>query len=261
MRYQPTILYSRPIAELERLLVSAIDRGCGQHRSSAPIELFFRADDIGVPSHLFQRLIGLFQHYRLPLCLAVVPSWLTVKRLSGLRSATGYDDALWCWHQHGRLHRNFETSGKKQEFGPARTREKQMAELERGRDRLRSLLGKSFSPFFTPPWNRCSLETAQALRELGFLAISRSSGARPDLCGLLPDLQVNVDLHTRKEPGVEESLQHLLEELERCLASGRCGIMIHHQRMNDHAFKLLHLLMTILVQRPQIIPCRFEDLL
>jgi len=261
MRYRPTILYSRPIADLERLLGDAIDRGCGQRPSSGPIELFFRADDIGVPSHLFRRLIALFHHYRLPLCLAVVPSWLTARRLADLRAMTGTDDQLWCWHQHGRLHRNFETSGKKQEFGPARSKAELMAELARGRNRLQSLLGKSFSPFFTPPWNRCSLETAQALRELGFLAISRSAGARPDLSHLLPDLQVNVDLHTRKEPNIDESLGNLLAELERSLSSGRCGIMLHHQRMNDHAFDLLRLLMANLTRRSQVLPCRFEDLL
>ena len=34
-----------------------------------------------------------------------------------IRDITGNDDTLWCWHQHGRLHKNFEPSGKKQEFG------------------------------------------------------------------------------------------------------------------------------------------------
>jgi len=260
MRYRPTLLYTHPLSDLDRLIEGAINRGCGRHRQPRPIELFFRADDIGVPSLLFSRLIELFQHHHMPLCLAVVPSWLTEKRYAELRAIAGNDDTLWCWHQHGRRHRNFEPEGKKQEFGPARSKTTIQTELQRGLDRLNHLLQKSFSPFFTPPWNRCSLETAEALQSLGFKGISRSTGARPDVSQFLPDFQVNVDLHTRKEPTAAASLESLLREVEDGLASGRCGIMIHHQRMNDNAFQLLDLLLVHLARQPGISAVTFEDL-
>ena len=44
------------------------------------IKVFFRADDIAVPSKNFSRMMDLFLSYRIPLCLAVVPAWLTPKR-------------------------------------------------------------------------------------------------------------------------------------------------------------------------------------
>lgn len=260
MRYLPTRIYRQPIPRLAEKLAASIERGCSRRPGSAPIELFFRADDIGVPSHLFREMVSLFQRHGLPLCLAVVPAWLTARRHGELRDATGYDDTLWCWHQHGRLHRNFEPSGKKQEFGPARDLASQREQLRRGRDRLQALLGTAFSPFFTPPWNRCTLETAQALQELQFKAISRSSGARPDLSAILPDIQVNVDLHTRKEADAETSLDKLLLELEESLAGGRCGIMLHHQRLNGHGLHLLDLLLGQLARRTEIVPCRFNDM-
>jgi len=260
MRYRPTLLYAHPLADLDRLIEGAVTRGCRRHRQLQPIELFFRADDIGVPSLLFSRMIELFQHYHMPLCLAIVPSWLTEKRYAGLRAITGNDDTFWCWHQHGRRHRNFEPEGKKQEFGPARSKMTIQTELQHGLDRLHHFLQESFSPFFTPPWNRCSLETAEVLKALGFKGISRSTGARPDLSRFLPDFQINVDLHTRKEPTAAESLENLLREVEDGLASGRCGIMIHHQRMNDHAFLLLDLLMGHFARRPEIAAVTFEDL-
>jgi len=260
MYYRPAILYRHPIPHLAEQLAASISRGCNAYQGRGPIELFFRADDIGVPSRLFHQLIQLFQRHQHPLCLAVVPCWLTLKRYAAIRNITGNDNTLWCWHQHGRLHKNFEPSGKKQEFGPARSKDIIKGELTRGRERLRSLMGERLSPFFTPPWNRCSLDTAEALSELGFLAISRSVGVRPDLSPILPDIQVNVDLHTRKEATVEESLQNMLMELEKSIAGGRCGIMLHHQRMNSRAFLLLDLLLDHLVQQPQIAPRRFEEL-
>ncbi len=238
----------------------SIQQGCQNADSSKPIELFFRADDIGVPSKIFAKLVSLFQRHQLPLCLAVVPSWLSKQRYIELRSITGVDDTLWCWHQHGRLHKNFEPDGKKQEFGPARDFATLKQHILQGKNRLELLLGESFQPFFTPPWNRCSHEAALALKELQFHGISRSRNARPDFTGILPDIQVNVDLHTRKEPAPATSLNNLLIELEMSLASGRCGIMIHHQRMNAHAFALLDLLMGHLVQRPEVTPRLFGDM-
>jgi hypothetical protein len=260
MRYLPTHLYAQAFPELSELLQASIERGCSKADTTKPIELFFRADDIGVPSGIFTELITLFQRHQLPLCLAVVPSWLSKTRYTELRSITGRDDTLWCWHQHGRLHKNFEKEGKKQEFGPARDFTTLKHHIQLGKERLESLLGNSFQPFFTPPWNRCSRDTALALNELKFLGISRSHGARPDVSDILSDIQVNVDLHTRKEPDPHVSLNKLLDELEMSLASSRCGIMIHHQRMNSHAFVLLDLLMGHLVHRPDITPRLFSDM-
>ncbi len=261
MKYIPSPLYSQPIPLLNILIESCIERGLKRKVTPGPVKLFFRADDIGVPSRLFIKLIEMFQHHQLPLCLAVVPSWLTHRRYEELRSITGWDDHLFCWHQHGRVHHNFEMSGKKQEFGPGRSFDLILDNLQQGRDRLQKLLDSSFSLFFTPPWNRCSIDAALALRELGFQAISRSTGARPDFSGIIKDIQVNVDLHTRKEPDPTHSLEKLLLELEDSIASGWCGIMIHHQRMNNHAFILLDQVMTQLTKRDEILPQLFADLL
>ncbi len=261
MNSQPSALYQAPPpTSLDKTLAMARDRGM-QRASSLPVRLFFRADDIGVPSSRFARMIALFQRHRLPLCLAVVPTWLTADRLARLREYTGDDDWLWCWHQHGRLHRNFESTGKKQEFGPARNYAAVRRQLLAGRQRLEMLLGESFFPFFTPPWNRCSRQTLLALRDLHFKGLSRSRGARPEAGELLPDIQVNVDLHTRKETDPQLGLVNLVQELEDGLACGCCGIMLHHQRMNENAFLLLERLLSILAATPGIRPCRFNDLI
>lgn len=240
-------------------IAARLDRGCG--RSVSRPLVFFRADDIGVPSTNFTQLIECFQTHKLPLCLATVPTWLTVKRVDELHRLTGKNNEQWYWHQHGRLHRNFEQTGKKQEFGPARPRQEIYASLSQGQKRLKQLLDTDFHPVFTPPWNRCSGDTLQALTELGFRAVSRSRGARPTPPAHLPDYQVNVDLHTRKESDPRLSVDNFLTELEQGLASGLCGIMIHHQRMNRAAFELLDLLLGLIQKNRVLTAVHFGDLL
>lgn len=255
-------LYSCKLVDIETRIEAHISLGCEQ--SEKPPLVFFRADDIGIPSVRFQQLIKCFKRYSLPLCLATVPAWTTKKRLSALQQETGRKNetiSQWYWHQHGHVHRNFETSGKNQEFGEARSKQKIQASLEKGRTRLEQLLGNSFNPLFTPPWNRCSEDTLQALVELQFQGVSRSKGAKPQAPDQLPDFQVNVDLHTRKESDPHLAANNLLAELEQSLASGLCGIMIHHQRMNGAALDLLDLLLSLISRSNKVIPVHFGDLL
>ncbi len=259
MNYRPSPLYRQKLPDnIEQRIDSAVETGSN---SAAPpsIQLFFRADDIAVPSVSFKELIHLFQKHEVPLCLATVPSWLTPSRFRQLEDITGNNPGQWCWHQHGRLHKNFEPEGKKQEFGPAREYHQILDHLEKGKTRLESILADRFVPFFTPPWNRCSIDTIRALEKLSFTGLSRSAGARPNSTPLLPDIQVNVDLHTRKEINPEKELNDILTELEQSLASRHTGIMLHHQRMNKTAFLLLDFLIARLKQTTNIRFMRLQD--
>ncbi len=251
-------LYSIKHLDLDDKIAAHIDQGC-QLSTHRPL-VFFRADDIGIPSLRFQQLIECFQKHKLPLCLATVPAWLTENRLKEIRLLTGVNNSQWYWHQHGQVHRNFERTGKKQEFGPARTKSEIHASLLKGKNRLEQMLGKDFRPVFTPPWNRCSSDTLQSLVDLGFKAVSRSKGARPETLHNLPDYQVNVDLHTRKETDPSLALLNFLTELKQGLASGQCGIMIHHQRMNRSALDLLDILLGLIQSNRKLYPVHFGEL-
>jgi hypothetical protein len=140
----------------------------------------------------------LFLAHRMPLCLAVVPEWLDRSAWAKMQEY-GPANPLWCWHQHGWNHTNHEPEGKKCEFGESRDRAAIQTDLRKGSEHLGRLLGDLFLPVFTPPWNRCSRATLEILAELGFLAVSRFNNARPPAAGILPELAVNVDLHTRRE--------------------------------------------------------------
>jgi hypothetical protein len=222
--------------ELQRCLdpLGSLGGGC---------TIFFRADDVGVPGSQFARLVGLFRRHRVPLTFALVPAWLTARRWRRLLEISGRDPVLWGWAQHGWRHRNHALQGKKTEFGPARPFGAKRRDLLRGFERLSSLVGEELLPIFVPPWNRCDKETLMVLRDLGFKALSRSLGARPAAPPGVPDYPVTVDLHTRKEENGEAGRLALLEELSEGLRRPLCGIMIHHQRMNEAAFAFLDLLL------------------
>lgn len=223
------------------------------------LQIFFRADDIARVDKGFRRLMRLFQDHRMPLCLAVVPEWLTG---DNWRDMQQFDpqDPLWCWHQHGWNHTNHERQGKKSEFGPARNREDIRRDLANGKKHLSALLGDLFHPVFTPPWNRCSSATLELLEELDFLAVSRSLHAKPPYSGRLPDFAVNVDLHTRKETDWRQGWDRLLLELTEAVHSGCMGIMVHHRCMNDTAFEFLSLLLPLLREQQDFICGTFREL-
>jgi len=238
----------------------SIDEGCDRLSQKQPRFIFFRADDAAVPGKQFVRLLEIFSRQRVPLCLAVVPAWLTKTRWKQLSILSEANPSGWCWHQHGWRHINHEREGKKQEFGPGRTQAEMGRDLARGRDRLQELIGKTFYPVFTPPWNRCDNRTLEWLKALEYVAVSRSRGGGSPTAKGLPDFYVSVDLHTRKEADPISGWDNLFEELRAALSTGLCGIMIHHRRMNEAAFGFLEMLLKILVEKKDLRLVNFRDL-
>jgi len=259
---QPSIaaIWRRLPSELDSRIDECIRSGCEKADSKGRVYLFFRADDVGVPGMQFARMMDLFAKYGVPLSLAIVPAWLTLDRWQYLNGFEKNNPSRWCWYQHGWRHVNYEAEGKKQEFGDARSLSEIKQDLMRGKCRLEQFLAKAFYPVFTPPWNRCSANTLQVLKDLGYAAVSRSRGSKPLSPGGLPDFYVNVDLHTRKERYPEAGWNNLLREFEQAIASNYCGIMIHHQMMNAAAFDFLKVLLKALKKNPKLQLTHFKDL-
>jgi hypothetical protein len=76
----------------------------------------------------------------------------------------------------------------------------------------------------------------------------------------LTDFFVNVDLHTRKERDPTLGWRNLFNELQQGIISDRCGIMIHHQRMNAAAFDFLEVLLKAMVRHKAFRLLHFRDL-
>ena len=242
----PCAVWQRPLTDQSGALKRCVDEGMA--KSSSPnrqCDLFFRADDIGVPSENIRQLLALFARYQTPLALAVVPAWLTAPQWRELHRFGGNNDRLWCWHQHGWQHKNHTGQGKKAEFGDNRTSKALRRDIQAGRQRLEALLSDELQPLFTPPWNRCGTKTLELLPRLGFKALSRDTGSRPEAPPGLTEWPVNVDLHTRKEPDPQTGYDRLMADVEAGVASGVCGIMIHHDLMNSAAFYFLKQLLEV----------------
>jgi hypothetical protein len=254
-------IWHRLPSDIASRIERCIAAGCGQKAKRGESLIFFRADDIAAPGNQFSRLIKLFSQYKVPLCLAVVPAWLTRPRWLAIERVGEKNASLWCWHQHGWRHINHEITGKKQEFGAARPRADLEHDIGYGKRRLENLLGNVFYPAFTPPWNRCDQKTLDVLKELDYAAISRSRGSKPPPPEGLLNFDVNVDLHTRKEKRPGAGWDNLFSDLQQAIGSGRCGIMIHHQRMNQAAFDFLEILIVALVRNKKLNLVHFKDLL
>jgi len=239
-------------------LAIIFDRAANARNDATAV--FFRADDIAVPGRQFQRLLEIFSRHNTPLSLAVVPVWLTPPRWKAISQMGASRTNLWCWHQHGWRHRNHELAGKKQEFGPGRSSEALHTDLDRGRRRLQTIMGDAFTPIFTPPWNRCSEITLARLREMGYAAVSRSRGSLPPAPLGLPEHAVDVDLHTDRAPTAAIGWQRLTDRLVDSLSRPTCGIMIHHQRMNEAAFDFLDQLLDTLHQQRRLTTVDVRDL-
>jgi peptidoglycan/xylan/chitin deacetylase (PgdA/CDA1 family) len=223
-----------------KLLRTALDE------AAAPVEVFFRDDDAGWGDERLLRLVGLFEGHGLPLDLAVIPAELTPPLADTLRERpVGL-------HQHGYAHVNHQREGRKCEFGSDRSRAQQQDDIARGRERLRQLLGDRLDPFFTPPWNRCTRDTGEALVALGFAALSREHRAEP--LGLLPEVPVHLDV-ARLAP----------EELDARFAGhvregGPVGVMFHHAVMEDDDFARAEALLALLAGHGSVVPRTLAEL-
>ena len=226
----------------------------------APVRIFFRADDVGRIDSNFIPMMELFAEYNMPLCPALVPEWLDADNWQRIISLAQKEN-LFCWHQHGFNHVNHESVGKKCEFGESRSIEAIRNDILAGKMKLEQLLADSFLPVFTPPWNRCSAAAMQIVQELNFSALSRSTNVQPLPPAGLPDIAINIDLHTRRETDPEQGIANLLAECRAALQTGCMGFMLHHQRMNTTAFLFLRHLFQAINSEPRLVSCTFRELL
>jgi peptidoglycan/xylan/chitin deacetylase (PgdA/CDA1 family) len=261
MHHLPALLWNSPMMDLKPRLKDCVDQALGQSRLPLPVRVFIRADDIGAPGKQLFRLLDLFLEFQMPLCLAVVPSWVNRQRWDVFQKKDQNASGLFCWHQHGWRHVTHETQGKKQEFGPVRSIGEIQKDIVRGREKLESLMKDQFTPVFTPPWNRCDGRTLSVIKNNGFKAVSRHRSSMPRPLKGLPDFSVNVDLHTRRENTPEEGWQSLWKELSAAILSRTCGFMIHHQRMNEAAFEFLKVLLEVMVDNSNFQPVHFKNML
>jgi len=205
------------------------------------IDLFFRNDDVDEDDLSLRTMMDLFSRYQIPLNLQIIPGRLTPACIKTIDRAWSNLLEL---NQHGWMHVNHEHLGRKYEFGPSRSFDQQYLDIENGKKILEEAFGSAFSPVFTPPWNRCTIETFRAVDRLGFQVLSRFQGDSPAGGYKFHEVSVTLDLYRWQGGAAIKSPIELLDELILQLEKlPRIGIMLHHKVMDEEAYELLSLLL------------------
>lgn len=195
------------------------------------IDVFFRDDDADRDIPQLRQLLQLFSSREIPLSLAIIPGSLTPDAAQLLALLPESFEL----HQHGWMHTNHEPQGRKCEFGASRSYDQQRHDIAQGRERLRAMLGPvRVAPVFTPPWNRCTVETARALMDLNFEILSKD---RSPALGMR-EVSISVDLFTWKNGPALKPLAQVAAEIEACrmASAAPVGILLHHKVMSGEAF-------------------------
>lgn len=211
-----------------------------------PADIFIRDDDAGWDDARLLRLLDLVAAQGWPIDLAVIPCEAHGALATMLleRIEAGVSIGL---HQHGYRHCNHEPSGRSWEFGPARDRTRQQLDIADGQARLRGLFGHHLDPFFTPPWNRCTRDTGEALVALGVRLLSRDVTAPPLSVPGLAELPVRVDWFARrKQLPMTRDVWAAQVAGDLAVADRPVGLMLHHAPMHDVDFADLAALLSVL---------------
>jgi hypothetical protein len=225
----------------------------------SPVTFFFRDDDAGWEDDKLYRLLDVTADVQVPIALAAIPTAIGSRLAAELRTLLTARIPLVSVHQHGFAHANHEPGGRKVEFGASRPRGLQWQDLANGRERLQQALGLALPPIFTPPWNRCTRDTAECLVELGFRVLSRDVSAEPFDLAPLHELPVRLDWSGRQ--GVRSGTVRWGETIAGTIAPGRpIGFMLHHAAMTADDRRMLSDLLHVLTERSNAIVRPMFDL-
>jgi hypothetical protein len=142
--------------------------------------IFIRDDDVGELTPALKMFTRTFAKRGLPVSYQIIPERLTEECAAFLRDLRAEFPGLVELGQHGLRHQMM-VKGKLEfyEFGPERTYEEQLADIQAGADLLRQRLGDdSALRIFTPPRHRFDRNTLKAAKALGFRVLSASNYTR-----------------------------------------------------------------------------------
>ena len=138
--------------------------------------LWWRDDDLGVPTGKLDPLLATAGDLDLVPMLAVVPAWASPElpeRLAGQSARIAVHGLNHVDHEAGR--------GEKSEFGMARPRAERVRDIAEAKQRLADVFGPDLIACFVPPWNRFAPDLVPILPELGFCGLSSFAPRRAEM--------------------------------------------------------------------------------
>ena len=210
-----------------------------------PVRVFFRNDDGGWADERLRELTNEFIEQDLPLDIAVIPDALSQASVDVIGALLEAGDRV-AVHQHGFSHVNHQLSGRSCEFGGDRNYEQQQSDIAKGQQKLADTFGTQVTPIFTPPWNRCTSDTAVALQSLGFQQLSRIINSEP-IDKAVPEIPVAVDW-LKKRKGERLKTHELVNYISGLFDTEDeiIGVMLHHEHMDQENRDLLRQLVDTL---------------
>lgn len=204
------------------------------------LHVFLRDDDVDVEEDSLKQLLDLALARSVPMNLEIVPGRLTPAGTAVLKNTLRADHALLSLNQHGWMHSNHEMEGRKCEFGMSRSFTHQLNDIARGKAILESTFEDLFYPAFTPPWNRCTMDTYRALDELGFQVLSKDRGKDRLSDYRFTEISTTLDLYSWKEGARMKSPDDIVQALiGQWDALPLVGVLLHHKVMTKDAFTFL----------------------
>jgi predicted deacetylase len=218
----------------------------------APLTFFLRDDDAGWEDARLYSLLDLIEKLNRPIDLAAIPCALHQDSARELRDRIDSTAGKLRIHQHGYAHLNHQVEGRSCEFGSDRQQSAQKSDLILGTRLLRDHFHERLDTLFTPPWNRCSVDTPKLLAELGFTALSRdrSASAQQELQELSVDVDWSKHYRNAGLQGVVHALRMAI--LARQRDRGALGLMLHHAAMDSSELARLQLILSALAEHPKI---------
>jgi hypothetical protein len=209
------------------------------------INLFFRDDDLGMELNNFYKLMDLFYFHGQKLNAAAVPSY--IKKIENFEKLYSYKGFLEV-HTHGFSHENYQSEGKKSEFGSERNSKDVLIDLVRGKKIIEEHFSDMNFEAFTPPWNRLENQFVNLLSRTSFKILSRD-GLQISSEDDVRDLNVAIDLHTAK-PARKYSCKELFDLItEKQMKTTNVGVMLHHRHMDNEDFDFMHMFLEYLNQK------------
>lgn len=225
-----------------------------------PALVFFRDDDAGWDDTGLFAMLDVFAGVGVAVDLAAIPEAMHPGLASELDARRRAQPGLVGVHQHGFAHVNHERVGRKCEFGPTRAAAAQRADLARGRAMLADAVA-DVDPIFTPPWNRCTRDTAEILMALGLTTLSRDITATSLATGPLRSLDVAVDWCKLARGDAPERWDVLDARMAALVAqkAGPIGIMLHHAAMGPEDRARLRDLLALFAGHDRVTCRRMAD--
>lgn len=219
---------------------------------STPVVLWWRDDDAGRDHPRLSALLNLSAARGIPVCLAVVPDWLTdacAERIHGTGLATVV--------QHGLAHTNRAVPPRKKIELLETADLAELGEmLRQRRELLAAAFGTRFVPILVPPWNRIAPELVPTLPSLGFKGLSVYGPRRTAMP--VPGLRLvntHVDLIGWRNDARPLAPTEVMARLAQVIEAGTdepIGILSHHLVMDATAFATLDHLLAGVLDHPHI---------